>query len=145
MSDDDLEILRPVLARFAAGWGASVDCEEGWWPIIAELDRQIAAIAPGYEEHQIKEKFGGLRFYYGAGATANDARIGVLIAQAERVAARTCEVCGALAVLAATGGSGRCARSMPAAASTLSRSNLHRSIRRRSEQVPVLGRGLRRD
>jgi hypothetical protein len=95
MSDDDLEILRPVLARFAAGWGASVDCEEGWWPIIAELDRQIAAIAPGYEEHQIKEKFGGLRFYYGAGATANDARIGVLIAQAERVAARTCEVCGA--------------------------------------------------
>jgi hypothetical protein len=59
-----------------------VDCEEGWWPIIAELDRQIAAIAPGYEVHQIKEKFGGLRFYYGAGATANDARIGVLIAQA---------------------------------------------------------------
>lgn len=57
MSDDDPEILRPVLARFAAGWGASVDCGEGWWPIIAQLDRDIAAIESDYEVHQIKEKF----------------------------------------------------------------------------------------
>jgi hypothetical protein len=48
MSDDDPEILRPVLARFAAGRGASVDCGEGWWPIIAELDRDIAAIESAY-------------------------------------------------------------------------------------------------
>jgi hypothetical protein len=34
MSDDDPEILRPVLARFAAGWGASVDCEKG---LVADL------------------------------------------------------------------------------------------------------------
>jgi hypothetical protein len=79
-----------------------VDCEEGWWPIIAELDRQIAAIAPGYEVHQIKEKFGELRFYY-AGGTGNDARIGVLIAQAERPAAQTCELCGAPGRARATG------------------------------------------
>ena len=96
MSDDDPEILRPVLARFAAGWGASVDCGEGWWPIIAQLDRDIAAIESAYEVHQL------------------------------------------LAVPAA--GSGRCATSRPKAASTFSRSNLHRSIRRRSEQVPARGR-----
>ncbi len=95
MSDDDPEILRPVLARFAAGWGASVDCGEGWWPIIAQLDQDIAAIESAYEVHQIKEKFGGLRFYYGAGGTGNDARIDELIAQAERGAAQTCELCGA--------------------------------------------------
>jgi hypothetical protein len=94
MSDDDPEILRPVLARFAAGWDASVDCGEGRWPIIAQLDRDIAAIESAYEAHQIKEKFGGLRFYY-KGGTGNDARIDELIAQAERVAAPTGELCGA--------------------------------------------------
>ena len=139
MSDDDPEILRPVLARFAAGWGASVDCGEGCWPIIAQLDRDIAAIESAYEVHQIKEKFGGLRFYY-AGGTGNDARIDELIAQAERVAAQTCELCGAPGRARGTAGSGRCATSMPKAASTFSRSNLHRSIRRRSEQVPARGR-----
>lgn len=92
MSDDDPEILRPVLTRFAAGRGASVDCGEGRWPIIAQLDRDIAAIESAYEVHQIKEKFGGLRFYY-AGGTGNDARIDELIAQAERVTAQTCELC----------------------------------------------------
>ena len=89
--------------------------------------------------HQIKEKFGGLRFYY-AGGTGNDARIDELIAQAERVAAQTCELCGAPAVPAARAGSGRCATSMPKAASTFSRSNLNRSFRRRTEQVPARGR-----
>jgi len=102
MSDDDPEILRPVLARFAGGWGASVDCGEGWRPIIAQLDRDIAAVESAYEVHQIKEKFGGLRFYY-AGGTGNDARIDELIAQAERPAAQTCELCGAPGRARATG------------------------------------------
>lgn len=95
MSDDEPDTLRPVLARFAAGWGASVDCGEGWWPIIAQLDRDISAIAPAYEVHQIKEKFGGLRFYYGIGDAGFDQRIDELVDAAERAAARTCELCGA--------------------------------------------------
>lgn len=95
MSDDGPEILRLVLERFAAGWGAYVDCGEGWWPIIAQLDRDIAAVAPNYEVHQIKEKFGGLRFYYGVGDAGFDPRIDELVDAAERVAARTCEFCGA--------------------------------------------------
>ena len=103
MSDDDLEILRPVLARFAAGWGASVDCEEGWWPIIAELDRQIAVIAPGYEVHQIKEKFGTLRYY--CAPTGDEPSPAVcdafraIIGEAERASAVSCERCGEPGVL----------------------------------------------
>jgi hypothetical protein len=116
-----------------------VDCGQGWWPIIAQLDRDIAAVESAYEVHQIKEKFGGLRFDY-AGGTGNDARIDELIAQAERVAHRRASCAELLAVPAAQAGSGRCATSMPKAASTFSRSNLHRSIRRRSEQVPARGR-----
>ncbi|MGI8677454.1 MAG: hypothetical protein ACR2LX_01955 [Jatrophihabitans sp.] len=92
---DDPPTLHAVLARFAPGWGADVDCAQGWWPIIADLDHQIAAIAPDYKVHQIKEKFGGLRFYYGLDEVGSDPRIDDLIERAEKIAARTCELCGA--------------------------------------------------
>jgi hypothetical protein len=67
---------------------------KGWWPVIREALEAIALLDPDCKVDQIKEKFGGLRFYY-AGGTGNDARIDELIAQAERVAAQTCELCGA--------------------------------------------------
>jgi hypothetical protein len=116
-----------------------VDCGEGWWPIIAQLEPRHRRDRIRLRSAPDQGEFGGVRFYY-AGGTGNDARIDELIAQAERVAAQTCELCGALAVPAAQAGSGRCATGMPKAASTFSRSNVHRSIRRRSEQVPARGR-----
>jgi hypothetical protein len=36
----------------------------GWTPIIKALDKQLGEIAPNYEIKQVKEKFGGLRYYY---------------------------------------------------------------------------------
>jgi len=36
---------------------------KGWWPLLARLDRDIAALAPNYQLLQVKEKFGGLRYY----------------------------------------------------------------------------------
>jgi len=93
-TEEDPEILRPVLARVGRGWGRSVSCGEGWWPIIARLDRDIAALAPDYEIHQVKEKFGGLRYYVGLPDDAPDDEIDRLIAVAEEESSRTCEVCG---------------------------------------------------
>jgi hypothetical protein len=94
-ADDQPEILRPVLARFAPGWRAVVGCGEGWWPLIATLDRQIAAVAADYQVHQIKEKFGGLRFYYRLPDGSRPEQINDLIRDAEATAAHTCEICGA--------------------------------------------------
>lgn len=34
-----------------------------WYPIIKQLDEDIAALAPDYSLDQLKEKFGGLRYY----------------------------------------------------------------------------------
>jgi hypothetical protein len=92
---DSPEILRPVLTRFAARWARTVDCGEGWWPIIAKLDQDIATISPDYEVHQIKEKFGGLRFYYRLSDGSRHERVEELIRIAEAEAAHTCELCGA--------------------------------------------------
>lgn len=80
---------------------------EGWWPIIEALCDQIHHHikfkneqrdrwnrGEGCEQvvvRQIKEKFGGLRFYYDGG----DDMVDGMVRMAESWAARACEECGA--------------------------------------------------
>jgi hypothetical protein len=76
-------------------------CGEGWWPIIAELCSNIqhhinwknrqSEVVPQVVVGQIKEKFGGLRFYYDGG----DDQIRGMVSMAESWAAHSCETCGA--------------------------------------------------
>jgi hypothetical protein len=72
----------------------------GWWPILETLCSQIqhhidwknkkTMIVPQVNVAQIKEKFGGLRFYYDGG----DEYISGLVSMAESWAACSCETCG---------------------------------------------------
>lgn len=68
----------------------SIDCGRGWWPLLLELDAELRQTDPGYTVVQVKEKFGGLRYYTSALSPAGMA----LVREAELRAARTCEVCG---------------------------------------------------
>jgi hypothetical protein len=45
----------------------------GWQPLIDELDRQLRELDPDYMVLQIKEKFGGLRYYVTPSADTDDA------------------------------------------------------------------------
>ena len=76
----------------------------GWFPIVIKLCQDIEALKleiPG-EIHfdQVKEKFGGLRVYYTAKAADAETekllykRLGELVAEAEKAADKTCEICG---------------------------------------------------
>lgn len=87
--------LEAILRRIPDGWGKWISCDAGWYPIIVELDRDLAALDPDYELNQVKEKFGGLRFY--AHSRNPDLReaFAERIKQAEQAAGRTCETCGA--------------------------------------------------
>ncbi len=86
----------------------------GWWPIVEALCKQIQSHTTWINEHrerllannphsvvipdrvepvtvrQIKEKFGGLRFYYDGG----DLYVRGLVAMAESWASQSCEECG---------------------------------------------------
>ena len=76
-------------------------CSEGWWPILESLCGQIqhhinwknkqSEVVPQVTVAQIKEKFGGLRFYYNGG----DDYISGLVSMAESWAGLSCETCGA--------------------------------------------------
>jgi hypothetical protein len=74
---------------------------EGWWPIIESLCVNIqhylnwkntkSQVVPQVVVEQIKEKFGGLRFYYDGG----DEHISGMVRMAEAWADKSCETCGA--------------------------------------------------
>ena len=73
---------------------------KGWWPIIEVLCSNIQQhldwanrndqVVPQVVVAQIKEKFGGLRFYYDGG----DDQVHGMVRIAEAWANRTCETCG---------------------------------------------------
>lgn len=74
---------------------------EGWWPILESLCVNIqhhldwknknSEVVPQVTVEQIKEKFGGLRFYYSGG----DEQIHGMVRMAEAWADASCEECGA--------------------------------------------------
>jgi hypothetical protein len=82
---------------FAGKYGGFA-CGEGWWPILEELCSNIQGHIDWQKGKctqvtvaQIKEKFGGLRFYYEGG----DDAINGMVRMAESWAAHSCETCGA--------------------------------------------------
>ena len=77
---------------------------EGWWPILETLcsniqshtdwwnkNRETRPVVEQVVVEQIKEKFGGLRFYYQGG----DDQISGMVRMAEAWAGHHCEICGA--------------------------------------------------
>jgi hypothetical protein len=85
---------------------------EGWWPIIESLCANIQSHTDWWNKNretrpvveqvvvaQIKEKFGGLRFYYEGG----DEQISGMVRMAEAWASHACEECGAPGTLGGKG------------------------------------------
>jgi hypothetical protein len=109
MNDEWNAILAKYPTLFTGpniGLGAGV----GWWPALEACFADITAVLiayPGLDFNavQIKEKFGGLRFYYdlyraeGSELTEEQetearGKIYEAVEKAEQVAAVACEVCG---------------------------------------------------
>jgi hypothetical protein len=81
----------------AMAWG--FECGDGWYNILDQLCHYIQSrindstkdTIPQVIADQVKEKFGGLRFYYHGG----DGHIEGAVALAENLSYVTCEECGA--------------------------------------------------
>lgn len=66
------------------------ECGEGWLPLIQECIEKLIKIGWNKEILQIKEKFGGLRFYTNG---IND-EMRKIIVEAMEKSYKTCEICG---------------------------------------------------
>ena len=84
-----------LLARIPEGWGRWISCDAGWYPLITTLGADMTLVDPHYEVHQIKEKFGALRFYAETDLEGElGERFDALIEAAEARSAHICERCG---------------------------------------------------
>jgi len=79
-------------------WGIAV--ENGWYTIIDCLCNAIQNYNVETEAAQVKEKFGGLRFYYEGG----DDFVAGLVRMAEEMSYCTCEYCGSTKLVSQTKG-----------------------------------------
>ena len=108
-----LENFRGDPSQTCMAWG--VDVEDGWYKLLDNCMEKLQYFCDICSSHgndvrvvadQIKEKFGGLRFYisvYGA----NEIEYGIIndiVYEAERKAANTCEVTGEMGCLCKRGG-----------------------------------------
>jgi hypothetical protein len=66
---------------------------EGWHQLIRDLEEQLNELDPEYSLQQVKEKFGGLR-YYATSTGPYDITFHSLISDAESASFRICEECG---------------------------------------------------
>jgi hypothetical protein len=86
------------------------DSEDGWGPLIADLETKLKALSPDYTISQVKEKFGGLRYYASTGDVDVDAETSKQfydqIREAEAKTYEICECCGQPGRLTRRGGRG---------------------------------------
>ncbi|MCV7355341.1 hypothetical protein [Mycolicibacterium fluoranthenivorans] len=98
--------IETILRRIPDGWGRWISVDPGWYPLVIATDQRLVEIDAEYVVHQIKEKFGTLRYYYWP--SSEDASPELLDAMdtitddAERASAITCERCGEPGVLQRT-------------------------------------------
>lgn len=72
------------------------ECDRGWQTLIDNCHAELSALDPKYKILQIKEKFGGLRYYF---QLSNDSlniqqRADDIVAKYEVKSWKTCAVCG---------------------------------------------------
>lgn len=94
MKQDFIEILQKI----PDGWGRWITCDKGWYKLVIDTHKKLKYIDPDYEIHQIKEKFGGLRYYYHCSVPYKSIQreiMDAIVESAESNAEKTCEACGA--------------------------------------------------
>lgn len=85
------ELPEDMQGRLRKGMGGGASFGRGWLPTVIKLNEQLAELFPDYAIDQIKEKFGGLRYYID---TYEKEEADDLIIAAELECEKMCEVCG---------------------------------------------------
>lgn len=100
----DLTDLQHVIDRIDPAFGRVISCGEGWYQLIFDCDRELAALDPEYKIYQVKEKFGGLRFYFDTQRNDVFDAMNEVVRRFEELSFSTCELTGRSGSLMKKGG-----------------------------------------
>ena len=100
---DELQLqIEALKNKFLPNYYKSVDVDEGWYQIVVDCDNLLTEIDPNYQIAQIKQKFGGLRYYFQPSDVNNGelyVKMNAVVLAYEKIASMTCEATGKPGVL----------------------------------------------
>ena len=100
---NELQIqIEALKNKFLPNYYKSVDVDEGWYQIVVDCDNLLTEIDPNYQIAQIKQKFGGLRYYFQPSDVNNGelyVKMNAVVLAYEKIASMTCEATGKPGVL----------------------------------------------
>jgi len=83
--------------KFIAGCSNYIHVDEGWYQLIVDCDAELTGLDPEYRLEQVKEKFGGLRYYFRPSEKCDKLtflKMKDVIYKYEGLARQTCEATG---------------------------------------------------
>lgn len=97
-----LKKIEKLKKKIVQEYRKTIDVDEGWYQLLVDCDEELTGVDPNYQIYQVKEKFGGLR-YYTRPSNIDDKdtlkRIADIIAKYEDIASKTCSATGGPGVL----------------------------------------------
>lgn len=94
--------MEQLREKFVAGHSNFIEIDEGWYQIAIDCDAELTALDPSYRIAQIKEKFGGLRYYFSPSEGCDKStflKMKEVVYKYEGVARQTCEATGKPGIL----------------------------------------------
>jgi hypothetical protein len=92
--------IQAIKEKISPEYMQVIQVDEGWHQLVVDCDRELSLFDPHYKIIQVKEKFGGLRYYIKPSATCYEQRrLSDILLKYEEIAAKTCEATGKPGVL----------------------------------------------
>jgi hypothetical protein len=89
-----MDTIKEILGRIKTSFGQTISCDKGWYPLIEECHSELKAVDPDYQILQIKEKFGGLRYYFESLDASKYKEMHEIVRKYEAKSFTVCEVTG---------------------------------------------------
>ena len=91
--------IQQLAKKIKPPYYSTIEVDEGWYQLVLDCDKELSKIDPKYDLFQVKEKFGGLRYYFQSSNPGLREEMDSVVARYEEIAGRTCEATGGPGVL----------------------------------------------
>lgn len=91
--------IQQLAKKIKPPYYSTIEVDEGWYRLVLDCDKELSGIDPKYDLFQVKEKFGGLRYYFQSSNPDVRDRMDAVVAKYEEIASKTCEATGGPGVL----------------------------------------------